>query len=256
MTCMTVFLLASLMAAGGVQGSEGAISYTADLPSGASIVISNSNGDITVESWDSPEVLVEYRLRGTDMTAADPVEVLRSGDEGLIFSVGSGDWAAGSLENTVDFIVKIPGGEDISIITETFSGNINVSSISGSSLVEVVSGSAHLEGLEGDLRVNVVSGSIDIIDASGLRAVNIVSGTLRASLSELSGDVLITSVEGAVELELPADVNLLASTFGGNIDMPFADIRDELVGTSARYDGGGSTVNVETYSGDITAVLR
>lgn len=250
-----ILLLVTGTSASEEWGTSWRDSLHATLEPGAAVVISNLNGDISLEGWDSGEVFIRYSLRDPAGDPAD-VQVMCDSSDGLVCTVNGYRGTRIGPGPVVDFLVRVPEDLDLQIVTGTFMGDIRMSSVQGSSLVEIIDGTAYLDGIDGRLAVNVVSGDIHLTDSPGLRNVNIVKGYLNVVIDEIVDDIDITSVEGFVDLEIPEGVLVAASTLSGELDIPGALIVDELVGRSAVAGSGSYTVNIESYSGSIRVRWR
>lgn len=224
------------------------------LQPGAAVIISNYQGDITVEGWDSELVSVSYRSREQDGGAR--VDIVHDDGEVLICHVVREGSGLSGVVPEVDFQVKVPKDMDLRIITETFMGDIRMECVRCSSLVEVVSGSAVLSSIEGDLTVNLVSGEIELIDTPGLRMVSIVEGSLKLSVDSLYRDVEINSVQGYIEIEIPEGVRVAASTISGVLEVRGCRTERGLLGSSAVCGEGERTIHVESFSGEIRVLTR
>ncbi len=180
-----------------------------------------------------------------------------------------------------DVTVIGTGGE---VSVRSVNGDVTVEDARGSVEVASVSGDARLRRGEGRITVSSVGGDVQIANGTGDVRASTVSGDvlmsdMRASsveASTTSGDVSysgpvdprgrydLTTHSGDVVLRIPADsrATVTASTFSGDIDTNFP-ITLAPAGTSRQRGstlefplggGGGATIAVRTFSGDV--ILR
>ncbi len=243
---ITILTSAAVSAGDIVRGED---SFSAVLDAGSNVVITNINGDISIEEWNSDQVLIEYTIDGDQTEERESINVDCNYINGLFCEVTyRDDWEG----NEVHFHVRLPESLYLNLVMRTFNGCISLSNGMGTSLVEIINGSAVLEGFAGDLTVNVVKGDIDLIDVPGLSVVNIVDGSLRGVIDNIEGDIEISTVSGLIDLVIESTVRVSVSTMSGNIDVPGAEIHHDLVGSSTEFGNGEFTINITTVSGDIS----
>jgi DUF4097 and DUF4098 domain-containing protein YvlB len=141
----------------------------------------------------------------------------------------------------------------------TISGNLAVSGVTGDLFLKSVSGDIKATQVKGSVQGETVSGNLEMLDVSEASAVR---------LKTLSGDVVyrgrinragtysLKSHSGGIDMFLPADsaFDFEAETFSGDIATDF-DVK--VVGKisekemSGVVNGGGASVKISTFSGDI-----
>ncbi|MGD9345035.1 MAG: DUF4097 family beta strand repeat-containing protein [Candidatus Aminicenantes bacterium] len=160
---------------------------------------------------------------------------------------------------------------------KTVSGNVSVmgaakgaycKSVSGSVMVDDVVGDAELHTVSGTIKAGSVKGSITAENTSGDVKLIDVTDAKTIKAKTLSGDVDYVGViysdggyyfkshSGDVILSIPSDAafDLEAKTFSGSID---SDFEITLVGKISKkqlkgsVNGGGATLEVKTFSGDV-----
>ena len=160
---------------------------------------------------------------------------------------------------------------------ETISGNVRLTkaaggaecnSISGEVVVAEVTGNIFLKSISGDIKANMIKGSVEAETVSGGVELAEISEASSVRAKALSGEVIyrgrinrqgnysFKSHSGDVELYLPADsaFDFKAETFSGGIE---TDFEVKVVGKvspkemSGAVNGGGATLKVSSFSGDI-----
>jgi DUF4097 and DUF4098 domain-containing protein YvlB len=147
-------------------------------------------------------------------------------------------------------------------------GGAECTSVSGDVVAADVTGNAFLKSVSGDIKVNTIKGSVEAETVSGGVELLDVSEASSVRAKALSGEVVyrgrinpqgsyhFKSHSGDVELYLPADAafDFEAESFSGGIETDFEVkvigqvSRKELSGT---VNGGGATLKVSSFSGDI-----
>ncbi|RKZ07360.1 hypothetical protein DRQ25_11745 [Candidatus Fermentibacteria bacterium] len=248
----TLISVISILTSAAVSAGDiirGEDSFSAVLDAGSNVVITNINGDITIEEWNSDQVLIEYTIDGDQTEEIESINVDCNYINGLFCEVTYLDDWDGS---EVDFHVRLPESLYLNLVMRTFDGCISLNSGMGTSLVEIINGSAVLEGFAGELTVNVVKGEIDLIDVPGLSVVNIVEGTIRGTIDNIERDVEISTVSGFIDLVLEGAASVSVSTMSGSIDIPGAEIYHDLIGSSTEFGDGEFRINITTVSGDVS----
>lgn len=140
----------------------------------------------------------------------------------------------------VDFVVRVPAG--VRFVGSTVNGGIEI------------------DGLRSDVEARTVNGAVGI-GTTGLAQASTVNGGITARLGSgtLTDDLEFSTVNGSIELELPADLaaDLDARTTNGGIHSDFgvtthgSQDRHRLRGS---IGGGGPELELSTVNGRI--ILR
>jgi hypothetical protein len=138
---------------------------------------------------------------------------------------------------SVEFRVKVPAG--VRFVGRTVNGSVDV------------------EGVTADVEAQTVNGAIEIASA-GTAHASTVNGEIEARLgrADWNGTLKLTTVNGSVELTLPADVSteVKASTVNGDIETDFPlSVRGRISRRTLNgtIGAGGRLLEVSTVNGSI-----
>ncbi|HUO85551.1 MAG TPA: DUF4097 family beta strand repeat-containing protein [Thermoanaerobaculia bacterium] len=249
LTLVTVALVAPASA----ETRTETVTKTLAVSAGASLMLSNDNGGVTVRSWDRPEVKIqaEKNARGRSSAVREAMENLRveiesSGNAIDVRTRGprrGGDsffhWLArSSVDTWVNYEITVP--RDFDLTVETVNGGIKAADLSGALSFETVNGSIEVGRSAGAISASTVNGSIrvdmDRVDASrGL------------SFGTTNGKVVLVLPDG-----FRGDID--ASTTNGSIrsDFPVTSTSFRKTRLKGSINGGGPLLRIRTTNGSIT----
>ncbi|WP_296278458.1 DUF4097 family beta strand repeat-containing protein [Pseudoxanthomonas sp.] len=270
--------------------AQTAINETRPLDARGRVDISNLKGRIDVRGWERNEV----QITGTLGKGVERLEVDGSGSQvNIEVRYPKRSWGSDDSGPT-RLVVMVPLRADLDIesvaadvdVTGVASGELSISTVSGSvsaaaaprkADVETVSGNANLTLNSDDVGVATVSGAIVLrgrlggeIDAETVSgrievivneqqvrdlSASTVSGRVdvRTGLAP-GGEISMESVSGNLMLRLPQDVSAQVSgeSFSGSLKATGVSIekrRGPGSSFSTRYGSGSGRVTVETFSG-------
>lgn len=260
-------------------------SWSGPLAAGKRFTVKNIQGDVLVESARAgtleitalkrpgrrgdPEDVIIRRVetsRGIEVCVVYPG--MRDGDDDDCDWSGTGRGRRGRHEENdtrVDFTIRLPQG--VHLDGSTVSGDVRARGLRGEVEVHSVSGDVEVRDATGpSLEAKTVSGDVLLEDISAaLVGAETVSGDVRFSGDvKAKGDYDFQTLSGDVELRLPAGIGaeITASTFSGDFDSSFPIAskiqssrrgqRRRIAGTIGQGEGGGATIRVESFSGDVT----
>ena len=237
-------LVAALSLSGCVAGEFGysyreSVEETRPLASNGTFRLDNTNGRVTVATWDEPRVRIEAEKAAGSRHALRDLEVVVTG-EGDRVTVETRyprrHWLGGS--GKVDYHVSLPREARIS--------------------VRSVNGRVEIDGVLGSVKASTVNGSVELTHVGGEVAASTVNGSVTASLTRLdpSARSEIETTNGAVRLTLPRDAGaeIEARTVNGRIHCDFElaeggrSSRHRLEG---RIGSGGARIELRTVNGSV-----
>lgn len=225
--------------------------YRVRLTPGQVVSVRDLRGSIAVEGvrGESLEVVATRRFSNSDPESVRLVTVpTREGvaicalwGDSTTSHCGAGDaYKAGNAHDNdvgVEFTVRLPHGVPIHATT--------------------VNGSIHVEGATAPVFVGTVDGEIDAETTGGPVHAFTVNGDVRAAVRGFgdTGAVKVTTVNGSVALELPADVDatVSAQTVNGDITSDFPlTTRNKFVHHAKGVIGaGGRRVELNAVNGSV-----
>ena len=284
---VTLALAGLVFAAAQPQRAEFQTDTTVTVPAGTRLSLQNVVGDVIVKTWDRAQVRIQASHSSRSRIGVDLSEQVlrlqpRSSNqmggwgsmvdyqltvptsmaidiEGMGADVRVEGTRAPVKVNTVEGGITVTGGTDLVLVT--VNGTISAAGARGRVELRSVSEDVAASDVIGELTVETVSGDIHLTRVDGRRVeAQTVSGNvtfegaLRSdgtySLSTHSGDVTVAVPEGASALISTAVVN---GDVSASFDLPASE-RASRRRQSYRLGGGGASIELETFSGDIHLV--
>jgi len=213
---------------------------TYPLSAGGSVSVNNVNGAVRIYTWDRNEVEV------VAVKSADSESKLRDCN---IDVYASSSRVEIKTKYAQHFFNNNPANVEY---------RINVPKNTRIDKAETVNGDVEISGTGSEVRAETVNGSVHVNDASGDLKLNTVNGSLHATLGRTDHSVRMESVNGSVELTLPAnaDASIEASTVNGNVSNGFGlDVERPKYGPGAKMHGrlgnGRASIKLESVNGSV-----
>lgn len=252
LTLMT-FLLATVVSA---EELTETIDRTFDVKPGAKVTVSNTNGGITVSSWDQPRVRVVARkeVRASRDQVREILKQLRVDlqprDGGLVVTTHYPRRNDSAWTSFFDWL----GGDDFNAqvrfdITVPRSMSVGVTNTNGSVRVAGINGSHDLSTTNGRIEVRRCAGAVD---------ASTTNGSITAELLTVAKGqpMRFETTNGRIEVALPSTMSLDvdASTTNGSIssDLPVATTRTSKNSLRGTINGGGTPIRLRTTNGGIS----
>ncbi len=219
---------------------------------GNEVEIKGVNGGITATGGTGDQVLVTAVKKGhKNDPASVKVEVVEHAGGVTLCAVyppvhgvanvcapgGGGHLSSQDNDVSVEFQVQLPEG--VRLAAHTVNGAISAT------------------GLHADVRANTVNGAV-ALESTGIAAANTVNGAVRARLgrADWQGTLKLDTVNGSVEVDLPADASteVKAATVNGHIETDFPlTVVGKLVGRQVHgtIGSGGRQLELNTVNGGI-----
>jgi len=242
----------------------------ARIPSGRLRFVEGAVGEVVVKLRGSESTLARYRVEQTgDVIEIIPDTGKRFSLSGVRIVVESGTppevkarLASCDLSvacEAAELQVDTASGD---VRAERVAGDVAIRSASGDIRIESVGGTLKVSAASGDVHAGAIVGGADIKTASGDIKIKVAEGGIKAKSA--SGDVTVRCLEagdfdsktlsGDVFVGIPSGRTLDVSldTVSGKVRTSFAvDKGGDSGAEPATGDGGISTVNVRTVSGDV-----
>ncbi len=252
---LVFFLVGSLwMVSDGIAKTlKETIKHTFKVSPGTRLVLKNTNGTVTLEGWDRPEVHVEatkiargsrtkYLKRGFEKLR---IHMRKEGNELIIDTIfpnrGFSLWdlfRGSSYHLRVDYHIKVP--RDMLVHVKATNGNIKATRISGNVLLRTTNGNITVSNCQGLIKARTTNGNI----------------TLNLNQIQPEGEYEIKTTNGNIAIQLPdeAEFEIHAHTTNGSVMSDFP-LRIKEKWNSQSVDGmvgqAGPVFLVETTNGNI-----
>lgn len=228
--------------------------WSGQIESGDAIEIKGINGEIKASATSGDQVVVRA-VKESSNGRSDPssvqIEVVEHSGGVTICTIyppkknkpnecAPGDGGRLNAEDndvSVEFTIEVPAG--VNLIAKTVNGDVEAG------------------GIGGEVWASTVNGDVTI-DAAGVVHGSTVNGSIRAAMgrADWSGDLSFSTVNGSIELELPADLHadVSASTVNGSMSTDFP------LTVSGRFSNkkmrgtigdGGRDLDLSTVNGSI-----
>lgn len=224
-------------------------------PSGR-IEVSNLNGSIKVEAWDSPQIRLEAVKTADSRERLADVEIkidagqsefsVTADYKSMKDRVGAGDTESRKYSKlSVDFKLMVPR---TAVLKE----------------IEIVNGSVEVSDMTNYTEVSAVNGAVTGSNLSGTAKLSTVNGTVTGDFENLSGDstIALNTVNGTVKLQLPSATNatVKANSLNGNISNDFGlpVQKGKYVGRDlyGRIGSGEVKVRISNVNGGISIARK
>ncbi len=214
------------------------------LAPGGHILISAISGDITVEGYEGKTVEIVARKKGVDQ---EKIEI-RDSSFGNRIELRPYHPGLRSGKTSVDFEVRVPQAIRYSFRRlSSFSGDVQVSNITG--LIRI-------ESTRGDVRIKGVTGVISAASASGNVLVTLDSRQGRSNMK-------FSSISGNIEVKAPTQLDAVVdmSSASGVLKTDFPiEIQERRYGPGYSARGklgdGKQILRITTVSGNIRLIRR
>jgi hypothetical protein len=243
---------------------------TVPLRAGLEVRLHNSNGAVTFEAWDRPEVGIsaEKQVRaGTDETARKVMAEIRievtPGPAGVRIETHmpktENGFFAGFLGQEINAGVsyKVHLPRQSAAVIENANGGVELTGIHGKSHLKTSNGPITVREAEGDLDLESSNGAITVAHSAGSLQAETSNGGIQAELTRFSPkDLRLETSNGAITLRLPrsSQFSVDAETSNGSVQSDFQVAGDKPGRRSTlkgHVNGGGTTVYLRTSNGGV-----
>ena len=212
--------------------------------------VSNVNGSITIETWDKPEVKLEWTKTGELKEDLTDVEIrIDARQDAFSVETKYGDWKRRPSNNgnrgyrnlQIEYRLIVPRN---AVLDE----------------IETVNGSVSITNAANTTKASAVNGEVRALNLRGAANLSTVNGTIIADFDQMStgSRVALETVNGTVNLTLPSDVNatLKAETVNGKIsnDFNLPVRKGQYVGRDmyGKIGSGDVQIKLESVNGELS----
>ncbi len=217
------------------------------IDTGSAIVITNTDGSITIKPWDQQKIMIEATKKGSaEELKATTLSCKSFGSDATITTRVAQDQKSAA----VDYTIMVPEETKIRIVQ--------------------TKGPVKIKGVRGNLDVSVQDGEIDIIDATNIVTAKTGKGDIKIQQKKFGPkeSLFVETLKGTITLHLPRETQaqLHAKTGAGSItsDHPVTlapitvklnkdgwdRLKKDVEGTLGGGKGG-APITLETSKGNI-----
>jgi DUF4097 and DUF4098 domain-containing protein YvlB len=258
----------------GGPGETERIAKSFKVRQGATFVLVNLAGDVTVTAGAGDEIAIEAVKHAVGRSTNDARRQLEAAR--VDFSVGDVDRASGLAGRVeartlhgdrrshvkVDFAVTVPSSTLVDV--RAMSGDVRLTGVKAEARVETVSGSVHASNLAAPATLKAVSGDVSVNGAAvdGELALNSISGDVWVKDSRIRA-LSATTVSGDLQVAGGSCERAEVSAVNGDVEINGAiakggryEIRSHSGDVRLVVDGRvGFTIDANTFSGEIASSL-
>ena len=262
-----LFALTALQQATAEQDQENFHQQVALVP-GGSVVVENGRGDVSIEGWDKPEMLVEahkiFDGSGEDRERwIRETKILVEGDEHRRTvkveypTELTHSWFGWSGSRAVNLTIHLP--RQVNAELKTDRGKVTLKQITGKLDIGSDRCDVEISDLDGELRIRGDRGDLKVRDSKirGGIQVHLDRGSADIALRHFAGDSDLEVSRGDLRLTLPANAsfNLDAErTRRSSVHTDFGVLTRGNFSSgsiSGQVNGGGSTLRLRADRGDV-----
>ena len=226
---------------------------TFSIQPGKDLKVDASVGDVTITTWDKPEVYI--KILG-NKRAKDKIDLTFNNDENEVSVIAKSEnsffnWFSHGIQ--LRFEIKVPSEFNTNI--NTAGGDIQIGEIRGNNKLRTSGGDVRVKNSDGVLKISTSGGEINLDTNSGTMDVATSGGDIKAR--DFKGDLTASTSGGDINMKLPSDFNASASmyTSGGEINCELTANNAKKISSSrfeADLNSGGAELIAKTSGGDIT----
>lgn len=260
---MFIFSLAPAGCDAGKSVKEEVVERSVEFSPRGRLSIVNVNGDISVNTWDRPEV----RMKAVKRARAESEEEARlllektkvqfdRTDQGLDIRTDAPKKPGRNRNVSVAYTVTVP--DEIDLKLKTVNGRVDVDDISGAVEAKTSNGRIDLKRITGSIQAKTTNGRIGLLEVLGPINAKTTNGSIKVAVGgsgEQQHEIRAATTNGGIEVTLPKGLkaNLKASTVNGKINTDFPVTVKGLISKSVDgvINGGGELIHLKTVNRSI-----
>ncbi|MFC7131713.1 MULTISPECIES: DUF4097 family beta strand repeat-containing protein [Salinibaculum] len=227
-----------------------------DVADGATLTVSNRNGDVEVRDTDGDQLAVSGEKRAPRQSGLDAISVDVSTGEEIAVDVDLGSGSSFS-NRSVELTVEVPDGVAVDSASSS-NGRVTVADVAGDVDASSSNGQVEVTDVDGYVRCETSNGDIRTRNTTGLRGAQTSNGTVDVEVLAMRDDVTCRSTNGSVTVRVGPEVVAAFRLSTSNGDAEVRDV-EHTVTTSrnkrieGRLNGGTEPLlRLETTNGDVT----
>jgi DUF4097 and DUF4098 domain-containing protein YvlB len=224
-------------------------SKTYPLGANGKLEIVNTNGTITVDASDSPQVEIHAERIARAGTPAAAKELLEKSQiredvsSDVVHLESRSPTGFGFRGNTqVEYRIRVPAAAVVHL--QDTNGRIIVNGLSHETHLQTTNGQIEAKHLDGEVRASTTNGSVEL------------------EMKSVSKDIEVRTTNGPVSVVIPksSSAQIAAQVTNGHIEVNDLSVQPEGENSrrqyNARVNGGGPRIEVQTTNGGITIAGR
>ncbi len=224
------------------------------VPAGRQVWIRNTNGEITVEPSDGPELLVVAE-KSWRRSAPELVSIVAVPHEGGVTFCALWEARESRCDAGGEYQISGPKRNDVAVrFTVHLPPGVLVD-------VSTVNAKVSIADAAAPVVIHTVNGAIEAATSQGPVSATSVNGTIDVAIRALGpdGDVELQTVNGSITASLPRNLNaeLDASTVNGRVETDYPMMVSGRVNPrhlTARIGSGGPRLAIRTENGSVRLV--
>jgi hypothetical protein len=211
---------------------------TVALNANGRVSLENINGNVEISGWDRNEVQIDAVKSARDQQRLNEakIEVEGSGDS-VSIRTRYPENHTNNNPASVQYTLHVPRGAQLRNIS-------------------LVNGSLNISQIIGEVSADLVNGKLTANDLAGRAKLSTVNGSVHAQYQSLNNvsEVRISSVNGSIDLKLPASPNaeISASTVNGGLSSDFPiQVQGKFMNhhMSGTLGNGGTRIDLNNVNG-------
>ena len=202
---------------------------------GKRLIVKTSSGDISISTWDKPEVYI--KILGNER-AARKVDFTFNATDEFIEMIAEGDNNFSFFGNNIQLRYEITVPQNFNSKIKTSGGDIHLKDLTGIQSVNTSGGDVRAYSIVGDLDIHTSGGDIYIKNCKSKNVLKTSGGNI--DVRDFSEDLTCSTSGGDITL-FGKDSKIDAHTSGGNIRVNYSG---ENKGMDLSSSGGDITIKV------------
>lgn len=226
---------------------------------GGELILDNTNGNVTIETWDRNEVRVEAEKVVKARSRREAEEIMKR----VRIEVDQG---SDYLEIRTRYPRKNSGGFWRSLVGDNVQVSVTYRLLVPDDIdldISTVNGKIGIRQIQGQIKARSTNGSINVYEAKGSVDAKTTNGGIDVELLQFDGseDMSFRTTNGSIKGYFPENLraNIEAKTTNGSIRTDFPiEVRGNLSKRQLRgkINGGGGRIVLHTTNGSIRILER